>query len=145
MSSKKRSTNQKSNIENLRDKLAAKRQKAEPEVPHEFINVQLLAPVPSGVNQKYKRMGALDSVSLVAKASLESIKMSCIKHFNISDGRKCDILLGERGPSVRKFSEINIDILIHCRLIDGDVDDVKIDEKEEQTEKKMLLNKKESL
>ena len=119
----------------MRDKLAAKRQKAEPEVPQEFINVQLLAPVPSGVNQKYKRMGALDSVSLVAKASLESIKMSCIKHFNISDGRKCDILLGERGPSVRKFSEINIDKLIHCRFIDGDVDNIKKDEEEETNEK----------
>ena len=89
-------------------------------------------------------MCALDSISLVAKASLESIKMSCIKHFNISDGRKCDILLGERGPSVRKFSEINIDKLIHCRFIDGDVDNLKKDEEEETSEKENVAEQEEN-
>jgi len=107
--------------EALRQTLAAKRLKNDARLDTEFIDIQLLSAEPTGVNQKYKRIGALHSVPLLRKNhTLENIKGSCIQHFNVGEGKICDLLVSERGPSVRNMSQLNLKKLVHCRFIDCD-------------------------
>ena len=89
-----------------------------------FISVQLLSPEPCGRTQKYTRIGALESVQL-EEQTLPGIKASCLNHYNQT--KACDVLMSERGPSVRNVSQVNLKKVVHIRFID---DEVKIQDPE---------------
>ena len=122
----------KNGAEELRQSLSTKRKNSTFKLDSEYVNVQLLSAEPSGITQKYKRIGALESVGLSQKKrNLSLIKEACIKHFQIGNDKKCDLLVSERGPSVREINQLNLDKkkLIHCRFVDIDVD---VDKKMEE-------------
>jgi len=97
-------------VAKLRERLAQKRLKNECDKEECYAQVQLLASEPSGTNQKYKRIGALEDVFIGESPTVLSIKDACLKHFKSKDFKdyKCDLLLTERGPSVRKLTQLDL-------------------------------------
>lgn len=57
----------------------------------EVLTVQRLSSSVNGKCQKYSRIGQLTMVPLDCKATLQSIKEACKKHFQITD-MECDVL-----------------------------------------------------
>lgn len=107
----------KKGVQNLQERLSAKRRKTEEVKEQTFFSLQVLASEPTGTTQKYKRIGALQSIKLIDnEETIENVCKSCLMHFNYSN-KVCDVLLGERGPTVRSFSQLSIKKVIHCRFL----------------------------
>ena len=145
----------KKDIQELKNKLANKRRKKDTTTEVCFFDVQLLSADPTGTTQKYKRIGALESVRLLEdEESFDNIKLSCLKHFQVEE-KMCDILLTERGPSARSFAQINLKKVIHCRfVVDNEsalnskppkVDDQKCQEKPNEKQQKSVIKYGESV
>lgn len=79
--------------------------------------VQCLSSSLEGKCQKYSRIGPLTKVPLDCEATLQNIKQTCKKHFQLTD-MQCDLLACERGPSYTNTSQIKNWKLLHIRFID---------------------------
>ena len=119
MSGKKRQ-----NWDNYKEKIAKKRGKnSHGEKNQSFnveggITVQRLSANVEGKCQKYTRIGPLTWVPMEDKeATLEGIKDACKIHFDTES--ECDVLAGERGPSLTSTSQIKNWKVIHVRFIEG--------------------------
>jgi len=130
MTGKKKLSNE---VNHLRERLALKRKHKESVLEENCVNVQLLASEPSGLGQKYKRIGALEYVILEGSPTLQSLKQACLKHFSGKDeGKRCDLLVSERGPSVKYLRQINLKKVIHCRILTGSGSDQEVESKVEE-------------
>ena len=121
----------------LKERLAQKRLKNATSKDENCYNVQLLAAEPSGLNQKYKRIGALEYISISGAPTVSKLKAACLETFS-ADTKICDILVSERGPSVKSLGQIDLKKVIHCRIfdMDNDVKKKKIEEDIEKEEEK---------
>ena len=123
--------------------MAQKRLKNATSKDENCYNVQLLAAEPSGLNQKYKRIGALEYISISGAPTVSKLKAACLETFS-ADTKICDILVSERGPSVKSLGQIDLKKVIHCRIFDMD-NDVKKKKIEENIEKAEQVQEEDKL
>ena len=74
----------------------------------------------SGKQQKYNRIGAREYIAFeYDEITCKNIVLACEKHFKnkVEKGMVCDILVGDRGPSCNKLSQIPDLKMFYVRFI----------------------------
>ena len=104
-------------VKNLHEKLSKKRRGEQADASEKtYLSVQLVSQDPQGTFQKYRRIGVLESVEVNVTPTLVHIKDACTKHYGKYE-ELCDLLVSERGPSVKHISQLNVKKVIHVRFI----------------------------
>ena len=84
----------------IKNKICKKRTaRATKDTVPDCLTVQQMSSSVDGKYQKYCRVRSLESVNLFSEGalSIQTIKEACTIHYK-EYGKKCDILMGERGP-----------------------------------------------